>query len=202
MERNDLKRGFLPLNIQLFAEPASSGEDGKGDPQPSNDPQPKTYSEEEYLKLKAAFDKSSSDLAKAKKDLAAKQSDEERKAAEEAEKQKQYEDLVKQNKEMKISSTLATAGYSEKDIQSLSKPLLEGNIEETCKVLSTLRKTMEEEITKRVQDEFNKSSKIPGGTGGSDNDIPEDIQAMIDAKKGKSKISAKDYFFGSKSEQK
>ena len=197
MKQKNLVRGLMPLNIRLFG----SGE-GDGDPNPNlqNDPQPKTYSEEEYLKLKAAFDKSSSDLAKAKKDLAARQSDEEKKAAEEAEKQQQYEDLVKQNKEMKISATLATAGYSEKDIQTLAKPLLEGNIEEACKVLATLRKEMEEEITKRAKDEFNKSSRIPGGTGGADDDIPEDIQALVDAKKGKAKVSAKDYYFGKKSQ--
>lgn len=193
MEKQNKTRGLLPLNIQLFAESGEGG--GDPNPNPNPNPQPKTYTEEEYNKLKASFDKTASEIAELKKQLKAKQTDDEKKAEEEAEKEKQYNELVKQNKEMKIANKLATAGYSEKDIQALSKPILEGDVDALCTVLSDLIKTKTEEITKAAQDQFNKSSKIPGGKGNSsDDDIPDEVQAYIDAKKNSQKNTARERF--------
>lgn len=197
MEKQNKTRGMIPLNIQLFAEPSSNDGGGNPDNGKGNEPQTKTYTEEEYNKLKSSFDKTASEIAELKKQLKAKQTDDEKKAEEEAEKEKQYNELVKQNKEMKIANKLATAGYSEKDIQTLSKPILEGDVDALCTVLSDLRKTMTEEITKAAQDQFNKSSKIPGGKGNtSDNDTPEEVQAYIDAKKNSVKNNARSHYFG------
>lgn len=185
-------RNLMPLNIQLFAE--EPGADGGGEGDKGKDPKQPTN--EEYQKLKASFDKTSSELAQLKKQLAAKMSDDEKKAAEEAEKVKKYEEIEKQNKELKLTSTLTTAGYSSDDIQKLIKPIIEGNADDLCKVLSDIRKTMTDEITKKAKEEFSKSSRIPGSTGNGNDEIDPDIQALIEQKKSKPKTNAREYYLG------
>ena len=68
MQHATKKKGMLfDLDIQLFAEPNPSN-----DPEPANDPKSndkQKYSDEDYLKLKANFDKTSSEIAELKKQL-------------------------------------------------------------------------------------------------------------------------------------
>ena len=192
------KKGlFLDLDIQLFGD----------DPNPSNDPEPtngtnpnekqQKYSDEDYLKLKASFDKTSSEMAELKKLLKGKQTEDEKKAEEEASRQKEVDDLKKEVATYKIQSALQES-FEKEEIDKISKSILDGDADTLVKVLVDSRKAYKTKIYAEAKEEFSRSAKIPGGNGGDE--IPTDIQEYINGKKSKGK-NAKDYFFGNKSKE-
>ena len=190
------KKGLLfDLDIQMFAEPSPSDPNPNNDPNPDNTPKNK-YTDEDYLKLKANFDKTSSEIADLKKQLKSKQTDDEKKAEEEATRQKEVDDLKKEVATYKIKSALSES-FEKEEIEKISKSIIEGDVDSLVKNLIDLRKAYKDKIYAEAKEEFSKSAKIPGGNGDGD-DIPSEVQNYIDGKKAKGKTNAHDYFFGDK----
>ena len=191
MQQETKKRGLLfPIEIQLFA-------DEGGDPNPNPDPAPKNdnkqkYSDEEYLKLKASFDKTSTEIAELKKQLKSKQTDDEKKAEEEATRQKEVDDLKKEVATYKIKNSLQEC-FEKEEVEKISKSIIEGDVDSLVKNLVELRKAYKEKIYTQAKEEFSKSAKIPGGNGGGD-DTNADVEAYLKSRKGKTQTNAKDYF--------
>jgi len=195
------KKGLLfDLDIQMFAEPSSNDPNPNNDPNPDNTPKQK-YSDEDYLKLKANFDKTSSEIAELKKQIKSKQTDDERKAQEEAEKQQEMDNLKKEVATYKIEKTLLES-FDKEEVEKLSKAIVDNDVDSLIKSLVEIRKAYKDKIYNEAKEEFSKSSKIPGGNGDSD-DTPAEVEDYINRRKNKSS-NARDYYFGGakKSEKK
>ena len=145
----------LKLNIQMFAE----GDDGKGGDDPN--PQPKTYSEEEYLKMKSAFDKASSELAEAKKKEKAKMSEEEKKKAELEEKDKKFSDMEKELTMLKMEKTLSKT-FDEKYTKDVSEAIVTSNTEKLVDLIFKSQEEFRKRVMEEAKAEFSKKGKIPG----------------------------------------
>lgn len=191
------KKLLFPLNIQLFAD-EGEGDNGKGGT--DQNPPKQKYSDEEYLKLKASFDKTSTEIADLKKQLKSKQTDEEKKAEEEATRQKEVDNLKREVATYKIQNTLQES-FEKEEVEKISKAILDGDTDSLVKTLVESRKAYKEKIYAEAKEEFSKSAKIPGGNGGGDEDVSEDVQKYLNSKKSKKQASAKDYFgLGAKKE--
>ena len=182
----------LASNLQMFAEDPNPTDDGG-----KQNPPTQKHTDEEYDKLKANFDKTSSEIAELKKQLKSKQSDEEKKAEEELTRQKEVEDLKKEVATYKIQSSLQEV-FEKEETEKLIKPILDNDVDTLVKNLVELRKAYKDKIYAEAKEEFSKSAKIPGGN--DDDSLPTDIQAYIDGKKSKGK-NAKEYYFGNKQEK-
>lgn len=198
----DNKQKF-PLNIQLFAEDNGDGgnNDGNGanNNGANNDPTPpkNKYSDEEYIKLKAQFDKLASEQADLKKQLKSKQTDEEKKAEEEANRQKEMEDLKKEVSTYKIKSVLAE-NFDQTEVEKIVEAINGNDVDKLVNVLKDIRKEFKEKVYADAKKEFSQSARIPGGNGNNNNDIPSDVQDIIDKKNNASSKNARDYYFGNK----
>lgn len=183
-----MKKKFIPLNIQLFADEGGEGGDVETPP--------KTYSEEEYNKLKARVDELSKNEKNYKDQLKAKMTDEEKQKEAQELVKKEIEDLKKENQKFKIAKELAVGGYSDEQINKITEHIVEGNVTELCKVLSTYRKEIVEEVTKQVKADLQKSNKIPSGSGDG-KEIDNDVQNIINKNKNNNN-KARDYYLGKK----
>ncbi len=181
-------RKMIPLNVQLFAEPNNdNGGNGGG-----NDPQPKTYSEEEYNKLKASFDKTSSELAEAKKREKAKMSEEEKKTQEQeevnkklAEYESKFEDYAL--KEELLKGNIFTTEEIDKVIKAKNdKPAL-------LKTIMELFNSKVDNIKKEAVADFMKSSNVGGGHA-KGNNSDQDVQDYIESKKNDRTSKAREKF--------
>ena len=163
------RKGYLPhlplkLNIQMFAD-GEGDDEGKGDPNP-----PKTYSEEEYLKMKSAFDKASSELAEAKKKEKAKMSEEEKKKAEDDEKAKKFSDMEKELSMLKMEKTLSKT-FDEKTTKEVSEAIISSDTEKLVELIFKSQEEFKKKVMEEAKKEFSKQGKIPGaqddGEGGN-----------------------------------
>lgn len=182
----------LPLNIQLFAE----GNDGSGnaDNTGNNNPQsaPKTYSEEEYKKLqddlakmKASFDKASSELADSKRQIKEKMSEEEKKKLEDAEKSQKFVEMEKELQRLKMKSVLASS-FEEKDIDEITEAVISNDYNKVVDLIAKVQNEFKTKAENEAKLKFSKSGKIPGGNdngSGEDDKIAELAKAQS-SKKG------------------
>ena len=173
MKSETTQKMKFPLNIQLFAE--GDGEQG------GNDNPPKTYSEQEYLKLKASFDKVSSEVADLKKQAKARLSEDEKKEQEQeevnqklAEYESKFEDYALKDELMKGNV------FTSEEIESIIKE--KHNKPTLLKTMVELFNKKVENIKKQAVADFMKSSDVGGGSG-SGNAIDKDVQAFIDGNK-------------------
>lgn len=163
-----VKRGLLlPLRIQLFAE-NGDGDNG-GD---NNQPAPKTYTEEEFNKMKAAFDKASSDLAEEKKKAKARMSDDEKKKTEDEEKQRKFEEMEKELNKLKLTSSLAKV-FEESEIEGIVNAIVDNDVQTLADLISKSHEAYKKKVTDEAKKEFSKSSSVPGGNGSSSEDDEE-----------------------------
>ena len=186
----------LADNLQMFAEDGANSNDGSngGDNTP---PKPK-HTDEEYEKLKASFDKNSSEIAELKKQLKAKQTDEEKKAEEEQNRLKEMDDLKKEVANYKIQNSLQEV-FEKEEVEKISKSILSGDIDSLVKTLVDTRKAYKDKIYKQAKDEFSKSANIPGGSGNNDNSgVSAEVQNYLNSKKNKTNSNLKEKFFGEK----
>lgn len=173
----------LKLDIQMFAE----GDDGKGGDDP-NPPQPKTYSEEEYKKMKDAFDKASSELAEAKKKEKAKMSEEEKKKAELEEKDKKFSDMEKELTMLKMEKTLSKT-FDEKTTKEVSEAIVTSDTEKLVDLIFKSQEEFRKRVMEEAKAEFSKKGKIPGASdSGSDGDNSKIAEL---AKKKSTKVESK-----------
>lgn len=175
----------LKLNIQMFAE---DGDDGKGGDN-GNPPQPKTYSEEEYLKMKTAFDKASSELAEAKKKEKAKMTEEEKKKAELEEKDKKFSDMEKELTMLKMEKTLSKT-FDEKYTKEVSEAIVTSDTEKLVDLIFKSQEEFKKRVMEEAKAEFSKKGKIPGANdSGSDGESSKIAEL---AKKKSAKVENKD----------
>ncbi len=185
-----IKKMLFPLNIQLFAD--GDGDDGKGGT--DQNPPKQKYSDEEYEKLKASFDKASSELAEAKKQLKGKQTEDEKKAEEEANRQKEVDNLKREVATYKIKNSLQEC-FEKEEVEKISKAILDGDMDSLIKNLVDIRKAYKDKIYAQAKDEFSKSARIPGGNGSSsDNNDNPTVQEYLKGKQNKGKTNAKEFF--------
>lgn len=158
------KNGLLPLNIQLFAD-GDSGADGNGGD--NTPPQDKTYSQDEYNKLKAQLDKVNAENKKYKDADKARMSEEEKRAEKEKEEQEQREAMIKENRQLKMSAKLASGGFSEQEIKDLIDLRLNDDDVKFTDYLVNLRKGIYDNAEKTAKEKYTQSNYVPGGQGGS-----------------------------------
>lgn len=184
-----MKKKFIPLNIQLFAEqePNNNVDNGGNG---GNDNPPKTYSQEEYNRLKASFDKASSELAEAKKQAKAKMSEDEKKAQEQDEINKKLADYESKFEDYALKDELMKGNvFTSEEIESIIK---EKNDKPTLlKTMVSLFNKKVEDIKKQAVADFMKSSDVGGGS----NDVKsaekkeiEDLARASSKKKTQSKF--------------
>lgn len=176
------KYGFMRLDIQMFAEPNPSNDAGGegGTPEPKKS----KYTDEDYDKLKASFDKTSSELADLKKQLKSKMSDEEKKAEEDKLKSEELENTKKELATLKIKSELSDT-FEKEEVEKITKAISSGNTDELIKTLKECRTTYKEKVYLQAKDEFSKSANLPGGNGGNEDSLSSNVQSYIDRKKKK-----------------
>lgn len=186
--------GFLRLDIQMFAEPNPSGDEGGNGGTP--DPKTPKYSDEDYDKLKASFDKTSSELADLKKQLKSKMSDEEKKAEEDKLKNEELENTKKELATLKIKSELADT-FEKEEVEKITTAISNGNMDDLVKTLKECRTAYKEKVYLQAKEEFSRSAQLPGGNGGDDDSLPNNVQGYIDRKKKKPE-DLKQKFLGKK----
>lgn len=194
-------KNLLRMNLQYFADEEKSGETT-----PSNDETKKvvkTYSEEEYQRLKNSFDKTSSELAEMKKEAKARLSeDEQKKLADQelAEKMAMYEDELVSYKLKDV--LLKDSVFTSNEVETIIK-----NRKDSSSMLAEVNKIVAlkiEEAKKQAVADFMKSSNITGGTSSNEKQVDSVIQSIIDSQK---KIStdatnARKFYLGEKGEKK
>lgn len=185
----------FPLNIQLFADPNPSGEgDGNG----GNDTPPKTYSEQEYLKLKSSFDKVSSEVADLKKQAKAKMNDDEKKAQEQKEKDEILASTKKELLSIKLSKEFMIAGFDEETTNKIVEAYNDNDAVAFARTLSTCIKTLVENARKEEQIQFQRSSTMPpSGSGKAPSGLDPVVERYI-KNKNSNNNSAYEMLFGKK----
>lgn len=174
---------MLPLNIQMFAD-GDSGSDGGTET-------PKTYSEEEYNKMKAAFDKASSELAEAKKKEKAKMSEEEKKKAELEEKNKEFENMKKELKQMKLSKSLSKVFTEAEECEGIVNAFIEDDLDKAIELIVKSQDNFKKKVEEEAKKKFSSSATIPGATGNG-NDGSGDTSKIAElAKKKSTKVEDK-----------
>lgn len=200
-------KSFIPLNLQLFAEPAGGGEDGAGsDSAPAGDDQNNGGSEggqegqkqgidasalaaqleqlkADMAKQKAALDAATSEAGKYKKELRAKQTQEEIDAAnkKEAEEKaaKELEELRREVARAKSTKSVMSKLSVDEDAAGKIAECLSG-CEDVENALLLIQKAWDAR-EKALRLEF---GKIPGpGTGGSNEEDAEENAALELAKR-------------------
>lgn len=195
--KNSLLKHYS-INLQMFAEGDPDPKPGQ-EPNPQDPPKQNKYSDEEYEKLKANFDKTSSEIAELKKQLKSKQSDEEKKAEEEKAKQEEFVSMQNELKTLKLQKKL-TGAFEEAEVNDLSALLIEGDVDKLADKLVAMRNAFKTKIYEEAKKEFQKSATLPGGSGGGE-ETPAVIKDLLAQKQKGGKTDARDYWLGKKEEK-
>lgn len=184
----------LPLNIQMFADPT---DDGQGGQDGDGDVDYKAEYERmkaDLEKAKAEKDKASKEASDFKKQLRAKESDEEAKARQEEEKKQEYENMIAENKRMRLERDLSKGNvFTSEEIEKLCEARITEDNGEFAKTLNELIKLKLETQKNELLKEYKKGFKMPSGSSNED-EIDEDVQALIDKSKSSSTDKARERF--------
>lgn len=193
MEKENLLKVPYSLNIQLFADNGDNG-NGAGGTTGGNDPQPETVSKEDFDRLKASFDKTSSELAKMKKEKNDKLSEEEKMKKEQEEKDQRLAELELRVLTGDMSSELLPI-YGKDSTSKIIEAYKKGNMVELCKVISAetsnVLKTRETEWNQKFQQS---STKPPVGSGANDG-IDSSVKKYVESKNNTSLEEQRKQFF-------
>ena len=171
----------IPFKLQFF---------GEGEPTPEPNPNLKTYSQEEYEKLKASFDKTSSELASLKKQVQQKMTDEEKKAEEDKALREKVANYESQLENLTLEKSLTKNNlFSSEEAQNILKS--KDNKSEMLERIMTLVSAKIEQAKKNAIAEFMQSSNVTGGIK-TQNSADDEIIAMA---KRASKTTQKSNFF-------
>lgn len=171
----------IPFKLQFF---------GEGEPTPEPNPNLKTYSQEEYEKLKASFDKTSSELANLKKQVQQKMTDEEKKAEEDKALREKVANYESQLENLTLEKSLTKNNlFSSEEAQNILKS--KDNKSEMLESIMTLVSAKIEQAKKNAIAEFMQSSNVTGGIK-TQNSADDEIIAMA---KRASKTTQKSNFF-------
>lgn len=190
-----VKKQFIPLNIQLFAEDDGNGDGGA----------PKTYSQSDIDKLNAELEK----FKKANDNLSKENAEHKRKAKEKlteeekiAQAQKEKDDLLANTQKellaIKMSKEFMIAGFDEKTTEEIVKCFNEKDSVEFARSLSTHIKNLIENVRKEEKEKFNQSSTIPpNGSGKQTSGLDPVVERYI-KKKNTNNSKAEEILFGKK----
>lgn len=168
----------IPFKLQFF---------GEGELTPEPNPNLKTYSQEEYAKLKASFDKTSSELASLKKQI---MTDEEKKAEEDKALREKVANYESQLENLTLEKSLTKNNlFSSEEAQNILKS--KDNKSEMLESIMTLVSAKIEQAKKNAIAEFMQSSNVTGGIK-TPNSADDEIIAMA---KRASKTTQKSNFF-------
>lgn len=171
----------IPFKLQFF---------GEGEPTPEPNPNLKTYSHEEYEKLKASFDKASSELANLKKQVQQKMTDEEKKTEEDKALREKLANYESQLENLTLEKSLTKNNlFSSEEAQNILKS--KDNKSEMLESIMTLVSAKIEQAKKNAIAEFMQSSNVNGGIPTPDS-ADDEIIAMA---KRASKTTQKSNFF-------
>lgn len=171
----------IPFKLQFF---------GEGELTPEPNPNLKTYSHEEYEKLKASFDKTSSELASLKKQVQQKMTDEEKKAEEDKALREKVANYESQLENLTLEKSLTKNNlFSSEEAQNILKS--KDNKSEMLESIMTLVSSKIEQAKKNAIAEFMQSSNVTGGIK-TPNSADDEIIAMA---KRASKTTQKSNFF-------
>lgn len=171
----------IPFKLQFF---------GEGELTPEPNPNLKTYSQEEYEKLKASFDKTSSELASLKKQVQQKMTDEEKKAEEDKALREKVANYESQLENLTLEKSLTKNNlFSSEEAQNILKS--KDNKSEMLESIMTLVSAKIEQAKKNAIAEFMQSSNVTGGIK-TQNSADDEIIAMA---KRASKTTQKSNFF-------
>lgn len=171
----------IPFKLQFF---------GEGEPTPEPNPNLKTYSQEEYEKLKASFDKTSSEFASLKKQVQQKMTDEEKKTEEDKALREKLANYESQLENLTLEKSLTKNNlFSSEEAQNILK--LKENKNEMLESIMTLVSAKIEQAKKNAIAEFMQSSNVTGGIK-TPNSADDEIIAMA---KRASKTTQKSNFF-------
>lgn len=184
------KKEFIPMNLQLFAEPPASGDVGggnepatggspsegsnKADPNGGGDDDVSLAEQVAQLKvqnakLKKANDKATSEAASYKKQLREKQTAEEialqEKAEKEAEREEQFQKLLRENTITKFEKNFLALGYP----ADLAAKAAAAQCDNDTDELFSIQQTFIEEKEKTMKADWMKSMPNPPA-GNSDDD--------------------------------
>lgn len=174
------KKEFIPMNLQLFAEPASGDGDGGNEPttggklgegsnktDPDNDDDDVSLAEQvaqlkvQNAKLKKANDKATSEAASYKKQLREKQTAEEialqEKAEKEAEREEQFQKLLRENTITKFEKNFLALGYP----ADLAAKAAEAQCDNDTDELFSIQQTFIEAKEKAMKADWMKSMPKP-----------------------------------------
>ena len=184
------KKEFIPMNLQLFAEPPAGGDGDAGDTsatggksgEGSNKADPDDEGDDgvslaeqvaqlkvQNAKLKKANDKATSEAASYKKQLREKQTAEEialqEKAEKEAEREEQFQKLLRENTITKFEKNFLALGYP----ADLAAKAATAQCDNDTDELFSIQKTLIEEKEKTMKADWMKSMPNPPA-GNSDDD--------------------------------
>lgn len=184
------KKEFIPMNLQLFAEPPAGGDGDAGDTSatggksgegsnktdPDNDDDNDVSLAEQVAqlkvqnaKLKKANDKATSEAASYKKQLREKQTAEEialqEKAEKEAKREEQFQKLLRENTITKFEKNFLTLGYP----ADLAAKAATAQCDNDTDELFSIQQTFIEEKEKTMKADWMKSMPNPPA-GNSDDD--------------------------------
>lgn len=182
------KKEFIPMNLQLFAEPTASGDGDIGTPKAGDKPGDRSDKGEsdggedgislaeqvaqlkvQNAKLKKASDNATSEAASYKKQLREKQTAEEialqEKAEKEAEREEQFQKLLRENTITKFEKNFLALGYP----ADLAAKAAEAQCDNDTDELFSIQQTFIEEKEKAMKADWMKSMPNPPA-GNSDDD--------------------------------
>lgn len=177
------------LNIQLFA--------GENDDNPKDNDDKVDY-KALYEKTKAEKDKASKEASDYKKQLKDKMTDDEKKANDELEREKQINEIIKENKRLKLSNSLSKDNVlSNEEIETLVNARYSDNDGEFADALIKLVKSKLEKQKTDITNEYKKNPKLPSGSNdGSKNDDITNMAKEIAKSKTQNQSKKFDTYFG------
>ncbi len=174
----------IPFKLQFFGEPGSDP-----NPNPTNEPSSKTYSADEYNKLKQSFDKVSSEVAALKKQAQEKLTAEEKKALEDKALQDKLAEYESQLEDLNLEKALTKNNLlTSEEAQTILKQ--KGDKAKMLNDIMALFATKVVEAKKNAIAEFMASSKVSGGfpTDNAENSEIVEMAKAASKKNGKSKF--------------
>lgn len=185
------KEEFGKINIQFFGDETNVDGSTEGGVE---SPKTKTYSEEEYLKLKTSYDKTASELANAKKQIKDKMSEDEQKAAAEEEKDQKFKDLQSKIEDYELKDELVRGNlFTSEEIDKIVSK--KGNKKELINAIVGITNAKIEEAKKNAIADFMRSSDGKGTSGNKNSStIDKDLENYLNANKKDSSNKARDYY--------
>lgn len=158
-------------------------------------PKAKTYTEDEYNKLKSALDKTNAENKKYKDEAKKKLSEDEQKQLELEEREKRYVEMETRLRKSELKASLS-GEFSTENVDKLVNALTDKNTkdEDLTKLLIDIKEAIIDETTKNVKEEIRKNgSYIPNG-GEGENASQQDFGSRLAKEYGTRSNKAMAYF--------